>query len=161
MSARLEINIPALHDFFLHLSVSFPSLILLVHQDYWTSEISLFSVVSTPAVSGSPGPLGSSFLTLPGPSPPQHVGLPFWVESSDDFSHFICHFMSELSLAICTQRLGDRPSHLRCESLRPWLGTPCVALWCCVLAWPPGHPLGGLRNCCAVSWQEQLTFLIG
>lgn len=105
------------HMILFHLCVSLLSLILLVHQDYWASEISLFSVVST-SVEGSVCPQDSwrSSSHLCPKFSPLHAGfclafLLFWPSGF----LFVCLFfafylphLSQPSLAIvCNWRSGD------------------------------------------------------
>lgn len=147
-STRLEINIPGFTWFFSPSVCLFPVSILLVHQDYWTSEISLFSVVSTPAVSVCPWDCCSSSPTLPGPS--LHSMLASVSELDLRVIFCISFATSWVSLALQLSvpkgvEVGLPTSGAR--ACAPCLGTPCVALRFPVLAWLPSS--SGSRDCSA------------
>lgn len=115
------------HMILFHLYVSFPSLILLMHQDYWASEISLFSVVSTSAV-GSVCPWDSwqsPFPPLPRLSFPLHVSFCLTLSlfgPSDNFLHFPCHILVSLALqSSVPKRMDTAFSTLGAKSVCSWL----------------------------------------
>lgn len=96
-----------------HMSISFLSLILLMHQDHWASGISLFSVVST-CVEGSvrPGDCWQSPASSPSVSPACWLLFDLLII----FLHFICHILVSLALqSSVTYRSGDCFFQLRCK----------------------------------------------
>lgn len=134
--------------FFLHLSISFLSLILLVHQDYRTSEISLFSVVSTFVV----------IFVCPwdcwqfSHTPSFHSMLAS--VSEFDLLMIFCILFATPWVSLALQLSLPKGVEIGLPTLGVWacvpcLGTPRVALWYWVLAWPQDHPSSGLRDCSA------------